>query len=286
MNMKKLFSLLPLIFLLLCACYTYEDDKDLIIDWRDYKIDISDIPTETIVITESDYQLKTVNGWDMHTEHRVYYTDNYIFDPEQNDKFVVGTDIFEAKVEGGVANSTVNGMPMCDHSTQNCDFTEYQPNGSWRKAAKRKATGEFELEFITLKATKMIKVQVKNLPGKTSIIDYDSLFSNDKDNRIVIKKNAETDSVLVELLLIPKEILNGKNTPSWGWTAVRFRPEVEGNTLFIKKGDLLKWPISPKDTVFLNVATIKRTVNVIDNIDVGFNYQMNNVVPIKLDRGL
>jgi len=283
--MKRLFSLIPLVFLLLSACYTYQEEE-LINDWRDYKIDISNLPLEEIIITDSDYQLKTVNGWDMHTEHRVYYTDNYIFDPKQNDKFVIGTDVFEAEVGGGMANSTVNGMPMCDGPLQNCDFTEFQPNGSWRKAGERKSTGEFEWEFINTKATKKYKIHVKNLPGQTEVINYDSLFSNDKDNRITIKKNAETDSVLVELLLIPKEILNGRNSSSWGWTAVRFSPDVEGNTLIIKKGDLLRWSISPRDTVFLNVATIKRTVNVIDDVDVGINYQMNNVVPINMDREL
>jgi len=70
------------------------------------------------------------------------------------------------------------------------------------------------------------------------------------------------------------------------WSAHRFITEVAGNTLTIKKGDLLSKPIQPIDTVFLNVSTFKRSVNIIDGEDVGFMHQINNLVPIELDREL
>jgi len=280
MKIKSLFFLLlPVVFLLTSACF-----QEIIEDSNKWKKDISNLPVEEILITESDYQLITINGEDMHTKIRVFYTDNYMFDPLPYRKFAIGSHAFDSRVEGGVANSTINGQPMCGDQRQNCDFKEFRPNGIWYITGNRKATGDFEWEFINISATKKFKVKVTNMPSQTTISSYDSFFSNKKDNLITIKKNAETDSVLVELIVFPKEIANGNFPSFWSRSAYRFRPEIDGNTLVIKKGDLLSSPISPKDTAFLNVATIKRSVNIIDNEDVGFTYQINNLVPITLDR--
>lgn len=270
------------IILFLSSCITdhIEQQSD------HWKIDISNLPVEVVTITDSDYDLKPAHGWDMHTDFQVNYTDNYNFDPEDNGKFIMKSNLFDILISGAIANSMANGLPMCKNKTK-CDFSEFQPDGVWRNTGIKMASGEFEWEFINVKATKRFKVLVKNLPGQTEILDYDSIFSNKKDNNITVKKGHEGDSVSVQLLVFSKHILDSNTSgSSWGWKSLGINPEVDGNKLVIRQGDLLRSSISPNDTVFLNVATIKRFVNIIDNKDVGFTYQFNNLVPLRVDKEL
>ena len=278
-DMKNFVKLLLIVFLI-SSCVTNREE----VEPMDFmKIDLSKLPVEEIVITDSDYDLKPEFSHDRHTSLKVHYTENYQFDPEQNDKFAIASKIFDARIGGGLTNSMVNGLTMCNNPLIDCNFNERQPNGTWRTAGRREASGDFEWKFINLKATKIFNVKVKNLPGQTTIIDYDTLFSNKKDNRIVIRKNTETDSVLVQLISFPKEMLNGRIS-NWTWSAISYPGEVEGDTWIIKKGNLLSRSIPTNDTVFLNVATIKRFINIIDNEDVGFTYQFNNIVPLQMDK--
>jgi len=274
-SIKLLISLL-----LLSSCYfdLNEQDDDF------WKTDISNLPLEEVVITDSDYELTLSNGWDMHTDHQVNYTDNYNFDPTDNDKFTIRSNFFYMWTTGAVANSMANGMPMCMNKTK-CDFSEFHPDGVWGTVGSKRASGEFKWEFINVKATKRFRVTVKNLPGQTEILEYDSIFSNKRDYHVAIKKGHEKDSISLQILYFSKHMLHSSTAGSpWTLTSLNTKPEVEGNKLVIKQGDLSRWPISPNDTAFLNVATIKRFVNIIDNQDVGFTYQYNNLVPIKVDR--
>lgn len=262
------------------SCYLHltEHDED------HWKTDISNLPLEEVVITDSDYELTLSNGWDMHTDHQVNYTDNYNFDPNDNNKFISRSNFFYMRTTGAIANSMANGIPMCINKTR-CDFSEFHPDGSWGIVGSKRASGTFEWEFINVKATKRFKVIVKNLPGQTEILDYDSIFSNKRDYHVTIKKGNEKDSVSVQLMYFSKHMLHSSTSGSfWGWSSIWTKPEVDGNKFVIKEGDLLRTPIPLDDTVFLNVATIKRFVNIIDNQDVGFTYQYNNLVPIKVDR--
>jgi hypothetical protein len=248
-------------------------------------VDVSpdDLPEEIIFVRESDIEVQPAFSWDMHTEGDFKYTEGTVLGLSGEERFFLSGERFSSRISYACANSKVNGMEICGNRLHNCDYSNFNLNGAWDLDGKVHSPGYFEWEFIDLEKTKKTILKFDQLPKPAKIVGYDTNLYTDQMNTISIQKDSERDSVFFQLMVIPKSNLDSENLRSFTMTNYRVMAkdgkfEIHGYDLFFHNSN----KPTDKDSVFINVVTVKRIVKEINDKLMGFTYYVNDPKPISI----
>ncbi|SMD44895.1 hypothetical protein SAMN00777080_3532 [Aquiflexum balticum DSM 16537] len=272
---KLLFSLLAFGCFSSCDCFLKVEENPVV------EISPDDLPEEVIYVRESSIEVKPAFSWDMHTEGEVRYTEGTILGLSGEERFFLSGERFSSSINYACANSKVNGKEMCGTRLPDCDYSDFILNGSWDINGEVQTPSNFEWEFIDLAKTKKFILKFDQLPKPAKITEYDENLYSSQLNSIRIQKESELDSVFFQLVVIPKSNLDSENLRNFRMTNYRILPidnqfEIHGEDLFHHN---LNKP-TDKDSVFINVVTVKRIVKEINGKLIGFTYYVNDPKPI------
>ncbi|PRY89102.1 hypothetical protein [Mongoliibacter ruber] len=248
-------------------------DEEVTIPPNSFYPDLEDLSEEIVYVRESDISVPPAFAWDMHTEARFSYTEGALLGMDGETRFFSGRERFRSTVNYAAANIKVNGVAMCRSDDQGCDYEDYRLSGAWNFVGEVRIPGYLEWEFIDLKKTKKFVLKFDELPKPAFITEYDPILRLEGSNLIRFQKNNESDSVFLQLNIIPKRNLNPDNLRNSISTSYPVMPQ--GNTFEIRGEDLFHNAQSiptEKDSLFITVVTVKRIVKEVNETLFGFTY--------------
>lgn len=243
------------------------------------------ISYSVIKADSSDIALQPAFGWDIQMDGKFDLEENCFFDP--NAYFSFNSHLYQAKYTGiPIIHSRVFNQTMCFWSS--CDTSDFTPASSWRNVGNMPATRKLSWDFINFSKEQSYRVELESPPAALQILSKPEVLSTTDDNILLFQKSSPKDSVLFNLVIIPKAHL--KQKPPTGtiiFTQLIYPFKAQADRIVIPGKQLINsyngTPITPADTVFINLVAIRRVVKLIEGKKIAITYRVNNLQPIRVD---
>ena len=243
----------------------------------------------SFIINADTTDVKVARGYskDIWVEGEFTFTQNYFFDEEN--VFSHSKKWFRAEYAGqGVFNAKIFNKSMCGTGYRDGDCvttTEVQGSGVWQIIDKIPDVPHLNWEFLKYYENQRFEIRMADVPSQIEILDKPAFLSTSRDNVIRIRKDSQEDSVLFSLVVLPKENLkNGVSVLNYHQIIYPFIAE---NDQIVIPGDKLMSPNesrpSTSDTVFLNIAAVKKVYKHVDGKIMSFTYQVYNLHPVSIE---
>ena len=253
------------------------------------------IPTTVIQADSTDFPLLqdlSNGGLDNRVDGEFLYQENYFVTDDDYRLTLTGGYAMASYEAGGYAirDSRVNGQFMCVQSHNDCDSTKSKPNGRWSRVGRVSAARWLTWEHITIEKDRRYRLEMNDLPKPIRVLNLSTIFPTKDDYTITFTKASPKDSLLFELLFIPKTEFNRIRTdPFVNHNLWRFRALTKGNQLLIP-GKMIEQTFSRSnyqkspnaDTAFVNVATLRRVIKIVGDKKIGLTYQINDYHPVRI----
>jgi hypothetical protein len=241
--------------------------------------DPSSVPFTILNGDRSDIIVKPAFSWDIGVYGNFIFEENFFY--RQDLGFNFQSDWYRGHYEGMfIYNSGINNQQMCP-SFSVCGETDgFLGSPEWYKDVA--ATDEENLvwEFINAEKDGGFRVVMNVKPLQLNLLNPPSLLSTVDDNTLYFEKPSEADSVLFEILTIPKENLTRKDILGTIFTQHRFPTKANGGEITISAENIRRVDLSSADTVFINLVSIKRVIKVVEGKNIGVTYRVNNLHPV------
>lgn len=239
--------------------------------------DSTDLPPKYSV-TQSDQRL----------DSKFYFEENYFLD-EDTYQFTADEGFFLAEYNGiPIRNGRVNEYGMCISSHNNCDITPKDIATLWSRIG-RVSSDTLTWEYVDDAQKQGYRFELTTLPQPVRIQQMPSSLTMEDDQVIAYQKRSANDSIHLELIIVPKSELS-KDRPIPFIDHARVFPDItaDSSQIIIPVATLVELfnsPFAPtaEDTVFWNVATVRKVIKRVENQYVQITYQVNNLRPIAIE---
>jgi hypothetical protein len=243
-------------------------------------------PEEPIAFQEvnadvSDVEVARQYSFDIHVDGAFDYEENYYY--TLDGKFDLTFPFYKASYDAGsmpVTSPRIHSSLMC--RTNNCDTSGLMMSGAWYRYDVKPVRSSFVWKFITTDTKNGYKVTMNELPKEIKTVGTIGSLSTTSDNVIEFEYNG-TDSLLLALLAIPKDNLNGTTPPGPISKQMHFSVKAKNNRFVIPGKMVDQASVHPTDTAFINLISMKRVFKVIEGKKVAINYRKNHLYPIVID---
>ncbi|WP_188502687.1 hypothetical protein [Pontibacter amylolyticus] len=272
-----------------------------------YSCDSDNDNTAIPTLEEVEYIVVDANTTDVPVKPGKYdevdgifrYTENHFFTSGTPSRFTIDKGYFMASYSGKDTNgphvplqsSNINGQAMCTEVYINniCDTS--RPSTSWNLYGKQHEVRNLKWEYLNSDKSKGYRVEMTDVPEAAKWHVVPTRISFDEDIRFEFERNSVKDSIIVGLLIVPKEGI-GKVLPSPSINRTRqigylVKP---GETSFtVTKERLASLSQSAlgmptaADSVFLNLRTTRYVIKVIDNREILISYIVDEFKPVTVD---
>ncbi|MBF8964607.1 hypothetical protein I0P70_15245 [Pontibacter sp. FD36] len=227
------------------------------------------------------------------------YVENHFFTSGPPSQFTIDKGYFMASYFGKDTNgphvplqsSKINGQPMCTETYINSTCDSSKPSTSWNLYGNQHEVRNLKWEYLNNDKSKGYRVEMTDVPKAAKWHAVPSRISFDEDIKFQFERNSVKDSIIVGLLIVPKEGI-GKvlSSPSINRTRQIGYLVKPGETSFTVTKEriaslsqsALGMPTAA-DSVFLNLRTTRHVIKVIDNREILISYVVDEFRPVTVD---
>nr|WKN38346.1 hypothetical protein K4G66_06480 [Tunicatimonas sp. TK19036] len=251
--------------------------------------DFPSVPVAKIHTTTSDLVPVYTPEPDQRLDGEFFLEAGYFVDDTAR-HFTLAPDFFMARYEGeAIRWSKVFSERMCADGYKNCTTGNHLAT-LWRLNGQTPDTDTLQWEYVTAEQDQRYRFEMTNLPQAIQNVQIPRVLSADEDQVITYQKTSEKDSLWLELVIIPKSELSTPQANSFvDHGRVFFVPihQEEGKIRVPKETltPLFERDFAPTadDTVFWNVASVRKVIKTVDGKNMQLTYQHSCFVPIRIE---
>lgn len=205
-------------------------------------------------------------------------------------EFTLSPNFFMAHYDGDpIRQSKIDSDLMCASGYDDCG-ADHWPAAIWDMYGTLPDTDTLRWEYIRMEEDQGFRLEMTNLPQAMQSIQVPLVLTADADQVITYEKASDQDSLALELVVIPKtELTRQHDLPSVNHTRIYFaKLQYEEGKVTVLHEELehmkeFGWFPTEEDTVFWNVASLRKVIKVVDGKNMQLAYQRNHLVPVDIE---